>query len=367
MQVTDVVKLALAIAAGLAGVQALVVAYRRQRDSELDDSRFVNRFESAAHQLGNPEPAVRIAGVQAMAGLADAWLSGRQQCVDVLCAYLRLPLPEDDRFTAAEGQVREAITRAIANRLTTQSKVSWSDLDFDFTGAHIFNLDLSGSLFANDLIFDGTTFHGQVRIRGGCVFLSDVFIQDCRFEGQFLIGDLNAIHRAGQAAIFTRTLRLDRSVFQRGFMLVKPAFEGRVSLIESRIVEMCQILGATFVAPMSFANASVEADQLVFSMCDYRSSAIFNGARVMGSLHLPFSDFRRMADFRFAHIEELQSGGDDVLYGSHIHQPGMVEWGVIPRRTTVPRDPSRSFHHGGDAEDVPTGALIIVDPGDADE
>ena len=39
--------------------------------------------------------AVRLAGVYAMAGLADDWPENRQTCVDVLCAYLRLPYDPD--------------------------------------------------------------------------------------------------------------------------------------------------------------------------------------------------------------------------------------------------------------------------------
>src|SRR5262249_1027495 len=49
------------------------------------------RFATAADQLGSDKPAVRLAGVYAMAGLADDWEENRQTCVDVLCAYLRMP------------------------------------------------------------------------------------------------------------------------------------------------------------------------------------------------------------------------------------------------------------------------------------
>jgi hypothetical protein len=72
-----------------------VVAYRRQRD--LEQGRFVERFGAAAAQLGDPDPAVRIAGVYAMAAAADeaATFGRRQQCIDVLCGYLRLPYDPD--------------------------------------------------------------------------------------------------------------------------------------------------------------------------------------------------------------------------------------------------------------------------------
>ncbi|MGH3153169.1 MAG: hypothetical protein ACRDOB_20910, partial [Streptosporangiaceae bacterium] len=58
------------------------------------------RFDTVAAQLGSDKsPAVRLAAVYAMAGLADDWQDHRQTCVDVLCAYLRMPYepePGDD-------------------------------------------------------------------------------------------------------------------------------------------------------------------------------------------------------------------------------------------------------------------------------
>jgi hypothetical protein len=46
--------------------------------------------------------AVRLAAVYAMAGLADDWEENRQTCVDVLCAYLRMPYPPDPGKDASE-------------------------------------------------------------------------------------------------------------------------------------------------------------------------------------------------------------------------------------------------------------------------
>ena len=51
--------------------------------------------------------AVRLAGVYAMAGLADDWPENRQTCVDVLCGYLRMPY-EPDPGDEAPGPERLA-------------------------------------------------------------------------------------------------------------------------------------------------------------------------------------------------------------------------------------------------------------------
>ena len=86
-----VLQLVFASVAGAGALVALVVAYRRQKvaaaDSAHDRTRVFNeRFTAIAAQLGDAQPAVRLAGVHAMAGLAEDWKANRQTCVDVLCA-----------------------------------------------------------------------------------------------------------------------------------------------------------------------------------------------------------------------------------------------------------------------------------------
>src|SRR5215831_9171348 len=99
---------------------------REQLDRTLTEQRtrtLNERFATAADQLGSDKPpAVRLAGVYAMAGLADDWPENRQTCVDVLCAYLRLPYdpdPGDEADPAewaayrANGEVRYTVIRLI--------------------------------------------------------------------------------------------------------------------------------------------------------------------------------------------------------------------------------------------------------------
>ena len=84
---------------------------RKQLDRTLAEQRtrtLNERFATAAGQLGSDKPpAVRLAGVYAMAGLADDWAENRQTCVDVLCAYLRMPY-EPDPGDEAPGPERLA-------------------------------------------------------------------------------------------------------------------------------------------------------------------------------------------------------------------------------------------------------------------
>src|ERR1700685_4033992 len=75
-----------------------IAEQREQLDITLAEQRtrtLNERFATAADQLGSDKPAIRLAGVYAMAGLADGWKENRQTCVVVLCAYLRMPYEPD--------------------------------------------------------------------------------------------------------------------------------------------------------------------------------------------------------------------------------------------------------------------------------
>jgi hypothetical protein len=117
------------VAARVGGVVALVTAYRRQRIGEFAERRegarlFNERFATAAGQLGDAAPRSGWPGCMRWpADLADDWPQQRQTCVDVLCAYLRVPYdPEpagqsERHAFLAERQVRHTVIRVITAHL----------------------------------------------------------------------------------------------------------------------------------------------------------------------------------------------------------------------------------------------------------
>src|SRR5260221_680426 len=161
---------------------ALVMAYRRQRVAEdaasHDRTRILNeRFTAIATQLGDAQPAVRLAGVHAMAGLADDWKENRQTCVDVLSAYLRLPYDSDPGEDAgpaeraayrANREGRHPVIRLIGPHLRPGHVASWEDLNFDFTGVVFDGGDFGGARFSGGIVrFDTASFvSGEVRFTG---------------------------------------------------------------------------------------------------------------------------------------------------------------------------------------------------------
>jgi hypothetical protein len=135
------------------------------------------RFATAAEQLGSDKPAVRLAGVYAMAGLADDWAENRQTCVDVLCAYLRMPYepdpgqdaPEPQRLVFQAGrEVRHTVIRIITAHLREDAAVSWQGLNFDFTGVVFDGGDFTGSRFSDGMV----NFH-RAQFSGGMVSFND--------------------------------------------------------------------------------------------------------------------------------------------------------------------------------------------------
>ena len=201
-----VAQLVFASVAGAGALVALVVAYRRQRVAEDRSTVFNERFATAATQLGDDKPAVRLAGAYAMAGLADDWVENRQTCVDVLCAYLRLPYDKDpgkvitpeDRDRArhyrANREVRHTIIRLIGRHLRPDAAESWQGYDLDFTGVVFDGGDFSKAIFSHGDHAAGKVKFTDVVFSGGTVWFNDALFSggEIYFDGvKFSGGTVN--------------------------------------------------------------------------------------------------------------------------------------------------------------------------------
>jgi len=149
-------------------------AQSEQPDRTFADQRtrtLNERFDTVAeHLVSDKPPAVRVAGVYAMAGLADDWPEHRQMCVEVLCGYLRMPYEPDPGDDApvekrlafqASREVRHTVIRVIAAHLNGTAPVSWCGLNFDFTRAVFDGGDFNGAKFSSGTVsFAGAGFSG---------------------------------------------------------------------------------------------------------------------------------------------------------------------------------------------------------------
>lgn len=316
----DVLKLSFGAVAGMGASVALVMAYRRQRVAEAENrlseaaSRrddqaaeleqaketrertrlFNERFTIASGQLGHDQPAVRLAGIYATAGLADDWPEHRQTCIDVLCAYLRMPYqarpdddaPQDERVNwHREREVRHTVIRVIAAHLRDGAVVSWQGYDLDFTGVAFDGGDFSKVHFSTGarisfadaefgdgqidftnaqfsggtVVFIGARFSGGYVTFGGAQFSGGVVM----FSANFCGATVNFVG----AAFSGRTLEFIASEFSSGIVDFQGArFTGEVIGFGST-----KFAGGT----INFGNAKFSSGSIHFS------GAKFSGAKVM--------------------------------------------------------------------------------------
>ncbi|WP_330232038.1 pentapeptide repeat-containing protein [Nocardia sp. NBC_00508] len=301
----DLTKIALTVTAGVGGAVALVVSYRKQRDQER--ARFAELFGAAAKQLGDPDVAVRIAGVYAMAGVADEFGAPgrRQQCIDVLCGYLRLPYEPDAganhlisrsetvenngveverryQFRQNDREVRRAIVDVIVAHVRPSAEITWSDRDFDFADAVLEDADFRYAEFSGERtyfarsVFTGaraTTFEfakftGRYISFHGAVFrgVRTLFDEVTFAPTESARTELRGAGLKFDGAIFSSPVSFHRTIFRGSAARFRGAkFRGeRTSFAE-----------AGFLADhVEFGAATFEGAQVVFD------SAIFGGSQI---------------------------------------------------------------------------------------
>ncbi|MGA5424600.1 hypothetical protein [Streptomyces lavendulocolor] len=154
-------------AAGLlAGVFAIVYAYRKQKIDEAGSHRadadsLGTRYQEAAEKLGSESATVRLAGIYALSALADQDSAQRETICRLLCGYLRMPYAPGES-SPGEREVRHSVIKVIAEHLQDpESDFSWCGYDLDFSGAVFDGGSFAGSHFVNcSVSFSGCSFAG---------------------------------------------------------------------------------------------------------------------------------------------------------------------------------------------------------------
>ena len=262
--VISLIQLSFALVAGVGAVTGLVIAYRKHQletgaDAREDQRLFNERFGTAATQLASDLPAIRLAGIYSMAGLADSWTDGRQQCIDVLCTNLRrayAPEPpgttsasfDADRVAWKDNQeFRHAIVRVVAERLRPDRENSWQGHSFDFTGA----------------TFDGGDF-SRIHVGTGTILKFS--------EARFIGGSVSF----ASADIAGGTLELKRTQFDAGTIDFSGALlrDGVLDFTEARLSG----------GKLDFAAAQFLGGTLILFRAQFDGAgADFFGSRFLGS------------------------------------------------------------------------------------
>ncbi|WP_053653984.1 pentapeptide repeat-containing protein [Micromonospora sp. NRRL B-16802] len=401
----NLLKLVFAVVAGVGGVAALVVAYRRQRVSEhtnalaefahqlahaadlraevtkalaeAADERakvetdrngvrlFNERFAKASEQLGSEKAAVRLAGVYAMAGLADDWREVRQTCIDVLCAYLRMPYtppPEtpneapaqqgDDQLSIVdmefvraareEREVRHTVIRLIGRhlRLAEEHPASWRGLDFDFTGAVFDGGDFSDAVFSGGRVsFVGAAFSG-----GEVSFIAAVFSGgEVSFDGAMFSGGEVFF---GETRFSGGRVSFDRARFSGGrvsFALAK--FSGGRTLFDNAKFSG----GVVHFGVTGFSGGRVSFDGAVFDGGEVPFvTAMFSGGEVS-------FDGAMFSGGEVPFVSAVFSGGEVSFDGATFSRGG-VSFGRAMFRGGRVRLHEASFHVPPEFDDWPGGS-----------
>lgn len=214
----DAIKSGLTIGAGAAGAFALILAARRQwlnerteMRQELEEQRSAthdsnvssaNEFDSrerritdlyvkAVEQLGSDKEAVRLGGLYALSRLGQDHEPHRQLCIDMMCAYLRMPISPPltetqliDTSQACE-QKGELLVRSEAGRIISRhlahsvtptdsdnsdyftsrvpSPQYWPSMVLNLDEATLVDFNLSGSRFTKATL-NGASFIGPTNL-----------------------------------------------------------------------------------------------------------------------------------------------------------------------------------------------------------
>src|SRR5215467_2326081 len=249
------------------------------------------RFDTVAERLDTDKPpAVRVAGVYAMAGLADDWPEHRQMCVEVLCAYLRMPYepepggdaPVEKRLAfQASREVRHTVIRVIAAHLNGTAPVSWCGLNFDFAGAVFDGGDFSGAKFPGGTVnFVGAEFSGGTVNFGGAEFSGGtVKFGGAKFSGArvnfFLAKFSGGLVDFAGAKISSGTVGFGYTKFSGGII----NFTGATFSVESP-----QLTGAESSGDLVFFHAvEFSGGTVSFSRAEFASEMVdFTGAGFSG-------------------------------------------------------------------------------------
>jgi uncharacterized protein YjbI with pentapeptide repeats len=365
----DLLKIGFAFAAGIGGVVALVTAYRRQRVAEFaqeladraqeladraedrEAARLFNeRFGEAAGQLGHDNAAVRLAGVYAMARLADDWPAQRQTCVDVLCAYLRMPYQPDPGPDAppAEQQdfrslreVRHTLIRVITAHLQPDDSPDriaedWRGLNLDFTGTVFDGGNFQEAEFTGGKVSfaDAQFTGGEISFRGARFSGGTVNFADAWFSGGAV--SFRSAEFAGAPVNFADaqfsggTVSFDNAEFSCGPVSFAAAWfsGGAVSF------DNAEFAGA----PVSFADAQFTGSAVSFDNARFSGSPVsFAGAQFSGSKVSFDNVWFTGSEVRF---DNAQFTGGEVRFDNARQwsvPPVGIDWNNPPPEVVAPR------------------------------
>ncbi|MFF0059898.1 pentapeptide repeat-containing protein, partial [Streptomyces microflavus] len=292
------------------------------------------RYTKAAEQLGHDQAAVRLAGVYAMARLADDWEEQRRVCVNVLCAYLRMPYETDtgaEGYMKGEREVRLTIIRTIRDHLQDPATATtWCGYDLDFTDAVFDGGDFAGvQLIGGTVSFSGATFSaGTVHFSGATFSGSTVHFNRATFSGSTV--HFNRATFSGSTIYFNAatfssgTVNFSTATFSGGRVHFNAAtFSGSGALFNG-----AKFSGST----VNFNVATFSGGRVDFNGATFSSGTVSFGIATLSGATVAF----HRATFSGATVtlsRAIFSGGRVDFEDARIHAACTIIWGPLP---TIP-------------------------------
>jgi uncharacterized protein YjbI with pentapeptide repeats len=343
----EIVRTALAAAAGVGAAITLALAFRRQRHAELvaaanehdaTERRVTELYTKAAEQLGNDQAPVRLAGLYALERLAQDTPALRQTIVDVICSYLRMPYapPREDRSERIRAAQRSARDNGPARsaggsghnpqeerqvRLTAQRILTahlryddspaprrrwssrrldpnlrhWPDSRLDLAGAVLIDFDLStcrvGNANFRDATFTGDTGFNGAHFSGGALFEQGTFTGGARFDQAHFSSDA-----VFAGVIFSGDARFDQAYFSGDVLFERATFSDAARFSSASFCGSAGFTWTRFSAVASFAQASFSSFA-GFREVIFLGVAGFGGASFSGAAGFDGATFSAQARF----------------------------------------------------------------------
>ena len=167
----------LAAVGGIGAVGYLVIKYREQASTEREEARqnegaADKQLTAAVKQLGSKSPQVRIAGIYALADMADTYGSEKhgvnydKRVVEILCGYLRTyRLTSSALDYATESTIWDVVSSHTRTPYAS-SPGRWSPLDLDIHKTVLVEEVKLGGAHINSIHFQGTTLKSRCSLTG---------------------------------------------------------------------------------------------------------------------------------------------------------------------------------------------------------
>ncbi|MCO1577084.1 pentapeptide repeat-containing protein [Crossiella sp. SN42] len=342
----EAIRTALTAAGGTAAALALLLAVRRQRTTEValdlqdlaatdtrhdaTERRVTELYTKAAEQLGSDKAPVRLARLHALERLAQGAPEHRQTIVNVLCAYLRMPVEDSD--PGQERQVRLTAQHILAAHLRPDRYADgqitndnfWPGIALDLSGASLVEFNLSGGE-VGAAVFVGTTFEGDARFSatrftGRALFTHAAFNGNARFA-RAVFAD-KAVFRsarfAGEASFRNAEFHGDTgfrdALFAQDAWFTNTAFRGQAWFTSARFDRCARLTGARFHGDTRFAEVRFAGAAWIrqvhfhrdvsFHQARFEGTAAFTGTRFDGAAGFAETHFAAAALFTGARLPE---------------------------------------------------------------